>query len=297
MLLKKEEILEHYITNELFKEEGTLQIKLYELFKVFSSFYILNKQDLKQSADSFYEFLLGYADFLASSTSTPYGITLSLLERFRKSLHMYIYNKFKDEDISSFSRTVCRIFEDRNKHILDVGCGQLPLSSINLGEKFEKVSCMDKDFLVSEFCLKHMNVESIEKYFNEKTEISKYDIVVGKNPCTAIDAMVYICSKYKKPYYIETCNCNIPSNEELLEKYPYLKASEDNYSFYNMPSESMKPNWRQILPHIDPNVRFARNAVHNLDINEIDLNRIRMYQPVVSSETFPTIPKYEREKD
>ena len=297
MFLKKEELIDHFITNELFKEKGTLDNKLYELFKVYSSFYILNKKELQESAESFHEFLLGYVDFLASSTSTPYGSTLSILERFRKSCHKYIYNKFNDRHISSFTRTICSIFEDKNKHVLDVGCGQLPLSSINLGEKFEKVSCMDKGYLISDFCLKHMNVEAVEKFFDEKTEVGKYDIVVGKNPCTAIDAIVYICSKYKKPYYIETCNCNIPNNEELQKKYPYLSTNEENYTLYNMPADTSKPNWRQILPHIDPNIKFTGNAVHNLDIDEIDLNCIRMYKPESSLETFPKIPKYEKEKD
>ena len=122
-------------------------------------------------------------------------------------------------------------------HLLDVGCGRVaPLSSINLAENTRLVSAMDKH-LLSPTTLAKLGVNPIYGYFDQKTDVENYDFVTGRTPCGAIQSIVENCSSNNKPYFIETCDCQLPSEK----------------------------TWRQVLPEIDPNIKFFKDYAFNVD--------------------------------
>ena len=42
-----------------------------------------------------------------------------------------------------------------------------------------------------------------------ESDISDYDIVVGRAPCTAIVPIVTLCKEANKPYIILLCDCDL----------------------------------------------------------------------------------------
>lgn len=115
---------------------------------------------------------------------------------------------------------------DKYKSVLDVGAGAVPTSSILLAQKYPEVTSMDYSQEVPTSFLKHFNVKYPQKFFSAETDVSKYDLVVGKRPCKAIENVVKVCSigprQDQKPFFIELCNCSF-DRKKYKEIYKYLK--------------------------------------------------------------------------
>ena len=125
---------------------------------------------------------------------------------------------------------------DKSVSILDVGPGRIPFSSILLAKDGYDVTAMD-NFHLSDVCLSGLNVKSYRQFFNEKTNIKGFDVVVGRKPCSAIDGIVSAC-KGKTPYFMKMCPCETPNN---------------NISY-----------WKDILPGLDKGVKFYKDYAYNL---------------------------------
>ena len=118
---------------------------------------------------------------------------------------------------------------------------------------------MDSHFYLSQLALQNMNVIGLKEYFNNQTDISQYDFIVGRFPCDAIEAIVEICSRSKKPYLIKLCECNL--------KPEFMSKKESS-------------GWENVLPKIDPNVRFYSDFAYNLsDIPNHVLDALKTFIP------------------
>ena len=139
---------------------------------------------------------------------------------------------------------------DNSGPILDVGSGELPVSSILFGKSHDDVKSMDKSFLFSKQCLENYNVDSILQFFTNKTDITDYGFVTGNRPCSAIESIVLKCSSENKPFFLQTCDCEIPR-------------------MYNDWSDYFA-SFREL----DGKVKFYEDFVYNVDISEDTLEKI-----------------------
>lgn len=168
-----------------------------------------------------------------------------------------VVNSFRfGEGITSIDNFVRMVeyFINNKSRVLDVGAGGFPLSSIKLAKKNNNVAAMDK-FIVSDELIKKLNVSPIDGYFDEKTNIRDYDIVVGIKPCSAIGQVVEVCKKENKPYFIHLCECG--ASDYALSKFKTLFG-----------------DWRRILPEIDSDVKFASVYATNIDFSEERLKNL-----------------------
>ncbi len=181
-----------------------------------------------------------------------------------KSAENYIANKMIKFSYSTFEKKFAEAvleispIKPENAHILDVGSGKVPYSSLAMATDAKKVSSMDKDFLFAIESLKAMNVDALDMYFDENTPVEDYDFVVGKCPCSAIPHIVSQCVKANKPYFMELCNCALP-NRKI-----YLRDSNFDEAY----------SWKNVLPNIDPNIKFFDNYAFNLDASPEQIKAI-----------------------
>lgn len=222
-----------------------------DLYSMFASISIFSIEDIFMSPNRFKKFVTENIDLIQPDSSIiNKSRVLSLLEGKCKNLT----NKIKllcGLSQQQFADIVSKI-SGTNVSILDVGAGDIPYSSILLGDSKQAVTTMDRKFELGPDVLERLNVEQKLEYFTNGTDISKYDLVVGQRPCSAIEKMVKECVKQNKPYFIELCNCHIPPS-----KTPGKPAV-----------------WSEILPEIDAYVRFYGDYAFNLDATEEQVRQV-----------------------
>ena len=181
-----------------------------------------------------------------------------------KSAENYIANKMIKFSYNTFEKKFAEAVleisptKPENAHILDVGSGKVPYSSLAMATEAKKVSSMDKDFLFAIESLKAMNVDALDMYFDATTPVDDYDFVVGKCPCSAIPHIVAQCVKANKPYFMELCNCALPNRKFYIRNNDF----EESYS------------WKNVLPDVDPNIKFFDNYAFNLDASPEQIKKI-----------------------
>jgi len=168
-----------------------------------------------------------------------------------------VVNRFKYRDSEILVKNYVKMIEyfiNKKDRVLDVGAGAFPLSSIKLAKRNDNISAMD-NFIVSDELIKRLNVNPIEKYFGYKTDISNFDYIIGLKPCYAIGSIVEKCKKENKPYFLHLCNCG--ASEYALSRFKMLIG-----------------DWKQILPEVDSDVKFANVYATNIDISQEKLRKI-----------------------
>ena len=152
---------------------------------------------------------------------------------------------------------------------------------------------MDLPFLLPNKTLENLNVTGIQEYLNKSHDISKHNLVVGRVPCTAIDTIVYLCQKYNKSYFIETCSCDLPSMTYFKNKWNLSKDTEEPSQQLNTQKKpnpyttwsdsinnNLSPNilsnntqeilwtgWQNLLPLLDKDIQFENNYAYNIKDN------------------------------
>lgn len=222
-----------------------------DLYTMFASISIFSIEDIFLSPTRFKKFVTENLGLIQPDSSLMTKVRLlSLLDGKCKILT----NKIKalcGLTQQQFAEIVSEL-SGTNVTILDVGAGDIPYSSILLGDTKTSVSAMDRKFEFSPETLQRLNVDTKRQYFTEGTDLSQYDLVVGQRPCSAIEKMVKECVKQNKPYFIELCNCHIPPS-----KTPGKPAV-----------------WSEILPEIDSYVRFYGDYAFNLDATEEQVRQV-----------------------
>lgn len=181
-----------------------------------------------------------------------------------KSAENFLSNKIMKFSYHTFEKKFAEISlelsptKPENAHILDVGSGKIPYSSLAMARETKKVSSMDKEFIFAIESLKAMNVDALDMYFVQDTPVDDYDFVVGKCPCSAIPHIVAQCAKANKPYFLELCNCALPNRKLYIRNDDF----EESYS------------WKNVLPDVDPNIKFFGEYAFNLDASPEQVRKI-----------------------
>lgn len=250
-----------YYLNHILKNPSAVGFE--ELYTMFSNFGIKSYEDLLNSSELFLDFvntqISSEDDFLSQTHQRK---TKRRLDTFTT----YLANHLKPvpSDQTNFASMVKEFITNKQKdRILDVGSGKIPHSSIQIAMECDHVSSMDH-LMLSEPCLKNLNVVAKPMYFTAHTNIDNYDYVVGQCPCSAIENIVKKCGKNNKGYFIQLCNCSLPANGDT---------------------------WEDILPNYDSKIKFHLDYAYNLDASQSFVEKmIKKYDPhKVKLKTMPSI--------
>ena len=100
-----------------------------------------------------------------------------------------------------------------NANILDVGAGRVCSLSKAIANKGANVTAMDTNIRISNQHLKKAKITTIKKLFccdefsknGVGTDITKFNIIVGLEPCDATEHIIRQSLKYNKPFEINLC--------------------------------------------------------------------------------------------
>ena len=248
-----EEFLQNYLATYNFKQHGTTS-SLMSCYKMFTTLEVLTIEDLKNSPIAYEKFLMRNLHILQDQISQSRESVLASVDYVINSLKTKI-RCYLTQPVADYAGIVKDLFSNHNDtHILDVGAAFIPYSAFLEGEVFSEVSTMDYNFLLPDETMKSLNVNAIHSLFDKDTKVSQYDAVVGKQPCTAIEHMVRNCKYEDKPYFIQLCECGLPNRFNDIDNEYY--------------------SWKDLLPFIDPNVRFYRDYAFNVDASESQVKKI-----------------------
>ena len=116
----------------------------------------------------------------------------------------------------------------KNKNILDVGAGRICSLSKGLSEVGGRVTAIDTNIRLSNEELRKLKIASIKKLFwcdeysknGIGTNIEKFDLVVGLEPCDATEHIIRQSLKYDKPFDVYLCGA------------PHKGLNGENFSTY-----------------------------------------------------------------
>lgn len=264
------EFLQNYLSHSSYNKNSSHEF--YKLFKAYSAYEVRRPEDIKPAIDEFFAFLQTCPDIPLLKRDHLSPLKLAAVKT--RNLHKYLESPITAAQ-KGYSQLVSKIApKGKRTSILDVGAGLHPKSSIFLATTFDKVTAMDREFLLSVESLAGMNVRGIEKFFTEETDVSDYDLVVGRFPCSAIIDIVKTCSKHKKPYFIQLCDCKLPPNPDP-NKYPVW-------------------TWEQILRTIDPKIRIYGSCAYHVNIpNRKMMRLINKFIPE-NEQVFSSVSKIEK---
>lgn len=239
---------------------------LHLLYKLFSMMEVKTLEDIEETAGDFFRFVLENKNRILKTMKSkmlplrflPNRITRADRENFDIDLAMldlklkyYLdpENRLKQD---AFAGIVREFTGGNNCIIADIGAGPIPEASFEMAEYAKEVYAIDQ-FLLSTKFLKEQGVNGIEGYFDSKTPVDKYDILVGRKPCGAIRPMVEAAAKSNKPYLIDLCDCDLKNQ--------------------TMPDGSSVSSWKQLLPEIDPRVKFHESFAYTIDATPEQIDR------------------------
>lgn len=220
-----------------------------------------------------------YSDFLLRTIGTDEQQLFKYGNATKRLLQGQICSEITSAEQQCFVDIVDKIAPKRKAKILDVGPGVVAHSSILLGQDKYNVRAMDKYFWLSDKCLEKLNVDAVSKYLTKDIPVDDYDMVVGRLPCSAIDTIVYLCSKYNKPYFIKTCDCEIPPLDYFYKKWnidkslPIKKQPEWVESVSGKFCSLETPvvvssddwfSWEKLLPELDKDICFCESYAYNV---------------------------------
>jgi len=268
----KKYIEDNFVNNE------SLYNNLMNLYNLFAIDYIKTMNDFINSHKVFYDYLIDAYDEICNAYPNMDGqsVIKTILEA-TNSIKRKVIPQNNQSQIE-FANIVTEIAKDHgSKFVLDVGPGFIPYSSIVMGKELPSVGAMDESFQLPDNVLHNLNVKPYRAYLRANSNIDDFDMVVGRFPCEAIDTIVYLCSKYKKPYFIETCDCDMPSMDEFYRLYNIDKVAPKriltNLSMSGQFNSITEPitlskdgwfSWRTLLPELDKNIEFEGSYAFNV---------------------------------
>ena len=282
--LEQEELIQYLATNPFRNITD-----FYFFYKEFSKHRVYSITTLKNSAKTF-------NTFLHKNKKHIFDCDPVRIDRLIDNASEYLESCISGALSGPHARYVDIVngFFNSKDHLLDVGAGEMAGSSILLAKSHDKVSSMDDCFRISDTSLQKMGVEPHNKYFTEFTDISKFDAVVGRHPCSAIIDMVRSSSKAGKPYIIELCECEMPTFYDLvcldlpdinkIDIAPLLKRVVYDKRQGRI---SAHFDWSDILPQYDSNVKVVGGFATNLDLSNESFVR-HLVRFGISSKPRPT---------
>ena len=237
--------------------KNTDNINFPMLFNTFIQNEKFPVEKFNDACTEFFDYVIDMKDKFIFQTYSDKKTFLSDLHRFcvNFSRYFHIANLSVQEQFTNIVNEVA----EKQDVILDVGSGELPVSSLLFGQSRGLVESMDKEFLLSSDCLGEYNVDANLEYFDITTNIDSYDFITGNRPCSAIKPIIMKCTAENKPFIVQACDCDIPG----------IYANWKDYS------ESFK--------ELDGPIYFYGDYIYNVDSsnaikNLIDRNSIRKIQ-------------------
>lgn len=265
MDLKTTIMLRKIFQSNEYNEES---FNLCHMFKAFSTFAISSFADISNAPLNFIMFLEENRDcinFKSQEDSTKF---YAEYPKFIKNIDSHFNSPAKPSK-DTFMKACLTLAPSKDQtKMLDVGSGIVPYSSMIMAQEVKHVSSMDK-FILSEECLSKFNVNAIDSYFDDSTNISDYDFIVGKKACSAIEPIVKSASIANKPYFLQLCTCELTK-----------RAWETDGKFRT---------WQEILPQYDSNIQFFDNYAFNIDATSGQVGKL--LEQSIPNETFPNIGK------
>lgn len=121
-------------------------------------------------------------------------------------------------------------------NILDIASGCYPAFAYEIAKRqlelgYGKITCFEPNLICDEPL--YPNVSFIKQYFNNKIDLSQYDLITSFLPCYATKEVVKAAIMQQKPFFILPCSCHfIPKHEN---GYEYLKITNMfDYAHYLM---------------------------------------------------------------
>lgn len=242
--------LKNYIKNHSYGKDR--DYSLFEIFKKYADKEIKEISDIVDRGQDFIRFIKKNQKKLLKEASL-YGCETFEDDFIDVDYALNLFSKpNRSEENYAFAELI-NYFTGVNDKILDVGAGAIPYSSILLAKKDKDVTAMDK-LMFSEALLKKFGVGANDGLFEEDTDISGFDYVVGNRPCGAIGQMVENCKQQNKAYIINLCHCEVG-------KYARKMGIRTD-------------NWFDILPEIDGKIKVYDNFVTNLDVGEEEFEKV-----------------------
>lgn len=277
--MMKKSVVERNIANIFEKSGKSVFDKLLNLYYLYDLLYVKTYDDFNNSPEGFYSFLLEHYDCIVRCLP---GRSFDRIMNECASVREWLKYCIKDVYVKNYSDIVSEIKPSSKSVILDVGAGNIPTSSIIIAKDAGRVGAMDKRFRIPNKTLNNLNVDARRELFNARTDIDGYDMVVGRFPCSAIDSIVYVCNKYNKPYFIETCDCEIPSPEVFYKRWSIDKSVQEIKQFWKMADEKIKENslynlWQIMLPELDKNIQFNGLYAYNMGSSNDDVEKLIAY--------------------
>lgn len=116
-----------------------------------------------------------------------------------------------------FFKIVKSQFNLRNKNILEVACGYIPIVSSIFAERTNsKVTAINSKILFKNY----KNVQTKEQDLLQNFDVSNFDLVVGFRPCYVTEKTIEMCFKFNKDFVLYLCPCDmqpIDPNEKRCE--------------------------------------------------------------------------------
>lgn len=240
--------LKNYIKSHSYGRNADYTLQT--LFQAYESRAIMSLDGLFVATQEFVQFLFKNKNKILKTIAPQNNIARNYFEKeFDQILfafdHISDTNQLNNQAL--FVKLSETLYDNANSKILDVGAGGIPLTSFLFTTSYDNVSSMDK-FLLSDEFLKSQNIDPHNRYFTKHTDISSYDFVVGRKPCSAIPSIVERCAKENKPYFLELCGCHLD----------HMRLTDG----------STPDSWEQVLPDLDPNIAFIQNYAFNVDASE-----------------------------
>lgn len=290
MKVCEKEILRDYLT----KHKLVTLTDYWAFYREFSKYEVNSVKSFRNSYKSFYNFLMRNIDLQASTL----GEKLKAKEGIDRASN-YLESQISgtlDPQYQRYVGFVNELLSSPKNNVLDVGAGSMPGSSILLGETHRSVTSMDRTFDIAPSSLKKMNVQTKEEFFSDDTDISSYDAVTGRHPCSAILSMVRSASKANKPYIIALCDCEKPTVVDVLNmSLPDMDKIDVTALLSKVTYDSKEQRlnvefgWKDILPMYDSSAKVVGEYVTNLDISSEDLLKYLSKYSVLP--IIPSLPK------
>ena len=153
-------------------------------------------------------------------------------QKFLIGLHNYLENKELtiDDEVfdflvqsklvknepreATFMRYLTRKYGNlKNRRVLEVGAGRICTLSQSIAQQGGKVTAMDTNIRINNDILRKAKIVAVKKLFmcddfsknGTGTNIDRFDLIVGLEPCDATEHIIRQALKYDNPFDINLC--------------------------------------------------------------------------------------------
>lgn len=223
------ELHNFFVTNDANIGNGFLFDKA---FRIYALGEIASPQDFWRAPDEFCDYLSGHMEFFNAVS------VFELMVAFPRQLEMFyrfVVSCINPDERAEFVDAASELLINGSKtKTLDVGAGQIPLSSFMLADGHENISAMDHFFIPTQ-TIERFHVTPRDEYLTPLTDVSEYEMLIANTPCAGTRDMIRVAAENNLPYFIRFCDCGLPHRKH-----------------------GKKPvkNWQKVLQKLDPRMRI-----------------------------------------